>query len=751
MLALIALFQVSAATPSSLDAARQALRHADTAAAVAALATVLQTDTVYDSQDVAAVLLLRWIGRSPAHKDALAPWQRTWPTLDPTDTVRWDSSGARAALLVLRALDRGGDDRDIQEGPIHEIRWQGEARARGISMHDTTMVIGIADSLPGPSWEARLRAISDTTTSRDSLLIATLRWLAVAGWLGNLNRFAFQVPEVDAPPGCSDGCLLLRQPPPDLPLLERLRATGPAAAELDSLWTARNRAPSLNRAETLDSLWVALDDMRPSPWPFDELAERLRVTLCALLQLGTEVNKCAPLTTTLDTVVAAELKAVRYEFDGHRRLAAKAMDAAPERFTALDRSLDLLITSTTGRMTEFYLDGRWRREEERIPVRTALPPGFWQASWPLYLEPINERLIAHRARLLLADMSQRFVIGDLPNLFGAWGEPGMLVRIGVPLALARPAIQHGKRFPLVTYVAQGTYETLVRPRPGMAGVSLDFALAARSPINPGAVSGFLSEDYDTFGPLDHQVVDFVRDGRHQVEVYTRWDAPLVCRDPSPRLGFFLMDAGLRSIAPPTELDPRTPPPLKRFHLELAPGSYVYSLELLDRSCRDAKRARYVLTVKPVEATRASDMVLADELYFGDDRWVRRIAGRPPVTPRPSLTFDAGDAARFYWELYGVAADSMQRGRLRVIFEVVNVHDQRVPVRDLGQLAAAARRTRGTLDLRYDLSIPPGDGPLGFGLAVGLPEGTHGVHVARARLTDLKTKKTLTVERAFFVR
>ena len=736
MLAFVALLQISAATPPSLDAARQALRHTDTSAAVATLVALVQTDSVYDSRDVTALLLLRWIGRSPTHKKALTLWERAWPTLEgDKGTFRWQSMLARAAMFALRALDRGETDQAIYQGPFPALE-PGEP--------------GINDPRP-PTWETRLRTFGDTASQRDSLLVAAVRWVAVSGWLSNLHRLALEMPAVEAPPGCRDGCLMLRKPPPELPLLERLRATGPAAAAMDTLWALRNHAPVLGRAETLDSLWVSLNDLRPSLWPFDEFAERLRVTLCALLRLGAEVSECAPLTTSLDTVVAAELRTVRYEFDGHRRLAAKAMEAAPERFAAMDASLDLLIPSTTGRMTEFYLDGGWRREVERAPVPTALSPGFWRASWPLYLQPINERLVAHRARLLLADMSRHFAVGEVPNLFDAWGEPGMLVRIGVPLALARPANQAGKRFPLVIYVAPGTYETIVRRGRGMEGVSLDFALAARSGVNPGAVSGFASEDYDAFGPLDHQVVDFVRDGKHQVEVYTRWDPPLVCLDPAPRLGFFLLDAALRPIAQPTELDPREPPRLKRFHLDLAPGSYVYSLELLDRSCRDAKRARYVLTVQPVEEKRASDLILADELLFGDDRWVRRIADRPPVTPRPSLTFDAGDAARFYWELYGVPADSMQKGRLKIVFEVVNVHDQRVPVWALGQLAAVARRRPGTLDLRYDLSVPPGDGPLGFGLAVGLPEGTRGVHVARVRITDIKTKKTVTVERAFFVR
>ena len=62
-----------------------------------------------------------------------------------------------------------------------------------------------------------------------------------------------------------------------------------------------------------------------------------------------------------------------------------------------------------------------------------------------------------------------------------------------------------------------------------------------------------------------------------------------------------------------------------------------------------------------------------------------------------------------------------------------------------------RQRPGTLDIRYQLTVPPGDGVLGFGLAVGIPEGTRGVHVARVRVTDARTKRTVIAERAFFVR
>jgi len=73
------------------------------------------------------------------------------------------------------------------------------------------------------------------------------------------------------------------------------------------------------------------------------------------------------------------------------------------------------------------------------------------------------------------------------------------------------------------------------------------------------------------------------------------------------------------------------------------------------------------------------------------------------------------------------------------------------VRDLALVAHQAAEAKPSLGVAYDLTVPPGDAPLTTGLAVGLPEGTRGVHVARIRVTDTVTGATGTAQRAFFVR
>jgi hypothetical protein len=741
---LVALLQVSVGAPPPLEAARGALAHADTSAAVASLVELVRPDTVYTPEETAALLLLRWMARSPSQDSLMDVWDHAMRAVRERRDAGVGWTIAHETQYVLRGMDDHQTDGQIVKG------------------------LGTFYRLQPRSWQEQLRKAAVHATN-DRLGAAAARWVAVEGWLADIDRFAVTLPTVTPPAGCQRGCMVRQLPPRDIPLLRRLRMTGLAAAQLDSTWSEVNGALTVGRASALDSLMTGLDDLRPSPWPFNELAERLRVTACALLRVEplaksstpllrsrngenaeqAAAKMCLPAVEGLDSVVAAELNAVRYEFDGHAGLAARAMDAAPERFAMLDGSLDLLFGDPFERGGRFPGAAGARRPPPG-PRATAAPPGFWRTAWPLYLLPYNERLIAHRSRLLLADLSRRFATSaDEQNLFGAYGDPRTLVPIGVPLALARPWGGEGPG--LVTYMPVEMHETIVRRGRGMEGVSLDLALAARSSVNPLAVSGFTAEDYDSFGPLDHQVVQYVRDGRQHVELYTRWVPAPLCENPRPLLGFFLLDANLRMLSRAIDVNPMEPPRLKRFHLQPSAGTYVYSLEMLDRSCRTAERARYVLRVPPVDSIRISDLMLADELYLGDERWSARIKDRPPVTVRPSLNVNAGTVARFYWEVYDIPADSIEAGRLRVSFEVVNVREEQVAVRELGDVAAQARRRPGTLDIQYDQTLPAGSAPLGFGLAVGLPEGTRGVHLARVHIEDTKTGTTVSAERAFYVR
>jgi hypothetical protein len=59
-----------------------------------------------------------------------------------------------------------------------------------------------------------------------------------------------------------------------------------------------------------------------------------------------------------------------------------------------------------------------------------------------------------------------------------------------------------------------------------------------------------------------------------------------------------------------------------------------------------------------------------------------------------------------------------------------VSPDRVALGELGHLETAAHRAKPLMDLRYQASVSPGTGPLGFGLSMAVPAEAGGVYVAR---------------------
>lgn len=67
----------------------------------------------------------------------------------------------------------------------------------------------------------------------------------------------------------------------------------------------------------------------------------------------------------------------------------------------------------------------------------------------LYLEPYNARLVAHRARVLLADILDRMRPGE--DLFGLFRSRRAVVLRGIPAATYRVRDEH-ERFPRPVFV-----------------------------------------------------------------------------------------------------------------------------------------------------------------------------------------------------------------------------------------------------------------------------------------------------------
>jgi hypothetical protein len=700
----VLLFQLAAAQPPGLDTARALLEASDTAAAARVLGDVAQRWLAPEA--LAALLLLDWIDRGATDEPVIRHWKRLrepyvrmWRDLRRGAVVFGDraTEAAGAALHVQSAQEAGRPD--------SLISWDLDPRAQP------------AD------WRMAFDSLAATLDTEAPLVAAGIRWIRVRHLLRQLDSIAADAPRTLP---CGD-CFVLGDPPPEYRLYARFRE-----ADQDTV---------------LAELAALFLNLRRAPWPLNALSARAHVAVCALTRVASGVAGCWPDGTGLGGREEAEVRAMALSFRGQHGSAWRVMEDAPRWFTALDSLRDLVDPPEGARRiseADRYspvLPGRGT--DRRIPV-----DALWKTAWPLYLLPYNERLVVHRARLLLADVVWRLAPEGRPGLFAPTGVPATIVAVGIPLGVARAGPPERSR--VLAYYPEGTHETALQTgRVPAASVPLDLALVAVGSRGT-RLTGYVSEDYEVFAPLDHQIVQYVRDGRRHTDVHVMWTGS-TCPAPRPQLGLFVLSADLRELSrtlrPDVERNRRL-----QFRLTLRPGTYVYSLELLDRGCRRAERARYVLAVPAVERSALSDLVLADELHFGDDyRGADRLRERPPVTVRPALNFDAGGTARFYWEMYGITAESQVAGRLRVEFEIINVRDERVAVRDLAVVAKQAAAAKPSLGLAYDLTVPAGDGPLTTGLAVGLPDGTHGIHIARLRVTDTVTGVTATAQRAFFVR
>jgi len=705
MVGAVFLLQLAVTTPPGLEAARALLEAGDTAAAARQLGEAAGAQRL-TPEALASLFLLEWIDRGAIEESAVHEWRRL-----------------RQPHLRLRADLRSG--KVLFGGPVEEA--VGDALIAQREIEQGRVGPDIAKALypdrTRPDWRAVFdaQAVEVEGMEGGPLVAGGIRWVRVRELLTVLDRVAAAAPEPPVP-SCQPTCFRLGQPPTHYRLLARLQEAG--------------------HDTTLTQLAALFAGLVRAPWPFNALGARAHVAVCALARLSAGVGGCWPEGEGLGGREAAEVHVMAHVFRGQHALASRVMDEHREWFAALDSLRDLVDQPAGARArSRAYAPSLVVPEPDaRIP-----PEWLWQAAWPLYLQDYNERLVVHRARLLLADVLWRLAVDDAIGLFSPYGRPWEIVRVGVPLGAT---ITQSRA--ILAYYPEGTHETA--PQTGRAGPSLPLDLAIVATGSRGTrVTGFASEHYDAFGPLDHQIVQYVRDGRRQVDVYTAWGGEPMCAAPRPLLGLFLLDEQLR------ELRRTTVPELHagrrvQLRLTLHPARYVYSLELLDAACRRAQRARYVLTVPPAEGATLSDLMLADELHYGDGyRGADRLRDRQPVTLRPALEFPAGGTARFYWEMYGIHSDTLEAGRLRIEFEILNIREQRVAVRDLARVAREAAEAKPTMDVAYLVNVPPGSGPLTSGLAVGLPADTRGIHIARVTVTDTATGQVTRAQRAFFVR
>ncbi len=682
---------LSSTQAGPLTQVRQALAVADTVRAVRLLQSA-QADTAMTSSPLAALLLQQWIGRSPSHRASLEHWRRE------AERMRRAAGRDEAARVLVYSLlvDRDAPDRAFER-----------TFAGGY-------VMGEAGRF------ARRLAASD------ALLAGAASWVLAQQELRRVgNELLEFVPiERQLPSACRVSsrqivrtCTIRAVPPPEHTLRGLIAAHEALAGRIERLRAHLERAAA-------------------APWPIDELA--LRMWVAVELFVGTQASARAlvPRLERLPDAAGLDLRVLLGEFAGERDEAADALRGHPERYAGLD-----------GHLSVFGNVGM-------------SPAVFWRVAWPLFLEPYNARLVVHQARLLLVDLVCHLSRGnDRP--FWRYGSAESIIRRGIPLGMVRVSRLTrgaGGRDVIVEYLDPNMYETLVRQGDPGRSVALDLALAARDESETiRAVSGYVATNHGRILPFQHQIVQYVRDGKRHVDIHARrpfavaTDArgvhsPPPCADEAPVVGIFLLDERLGLLKGAVDsVGARTR--RHRFRLQLDPRTYVYSLELLDRQCLHAARARYVIVVDDPDSAELSDLVLAEELRFAS---IQRLVREQPMTALPGLAVRAGGPAHFYWEVYGEPVAEGEVRELAVSFEVVDVRQGRVGVGRLGQVAEAVAGTAPLVVLDYAVPVPAGDAPLVMGLSVELPEDARGLHVARLRVVNTASQRTYSVERAFFI-
>ncbi|HEX7051045.1 MAG TPA: hypothetical protein VF188_12630 [Longimicrobiales bacterium] len=300
-------------------------------------------------------------------------------------------------------------------------------------------------------------------------------------------------------------------------------------------------------------------------------------------------------------------------------------------------------------------DEKDRYEEMHREAQLAYERALWRLSDPLYMVPGNERRAEHLARRVWCRL-----LSGAPRVRGMtrWGNDlkELTIRYGVPTSRER-----------IRYWSMTMSEGLIEHYDPKSLAFLPQALAtAGFPETPApgepwpldasrARGGFATKVVERLMPIAHQVSRFPRGD----SVVLRVDGalPLDSLDNGPAAqfaaGLFLLDEEyepVRVVRRAAHLEGDTA--VVSFELTVAPGSYLYSLEMMEAERRFAGRARYRTEVAADSggAPSLSDLLIARP--FG--------SGAPPtgradarLRARGNLVLSAADTVGLYAEARGL--------------------------------------------------------------------------------------------------
>ncbi|MGH7505151.1 MAG: hypothetical protein ACRELX_05855 [Longimicrobiales bacterium] len=344
--------------------------------------------------------------------------------------------------------------------------------------------------------------------------------------------------------------------------------------------------------------------------------------------------------------------------------------------TGEDTTAERLFDAGLGRLPaderERYLDVEWllsnddrKRYDDLTPEeRRRFERTLWRLSDPLFLTPGNERRAEHLARHVWSRLHERapFVTGMV-----RWGDDldQLTARYGVPYARSRTAGTMTREGSLIEHFD-----------PDQLAYVPEHLLSRGPPPTPLPGETWPLENPRTRSGYAPRTIRVLRELPHQVSVFPDGDSVIVRIDAefaldsvatgrtAATIALFLADEAGEMVAAVRDTA-RVRDDTATFVLELpaAPGSYVYSAEVLEPETGQSARARYAVDVPARDADIAlSDPVLARP--FGTDS-LPADRGDGRLRPLTSLVLAPGDTVGLYAEVHGLATGAGGESAFRV--------------------------------------------------------------------------------------
>jgi len=268
---------------------------------------------------------------------------------------------------------------------------------------------------------------------------------------------------------------------------------------------------------------------------------------------------------------------------------------------------------------------------------------LWWLADPFWMEPGNDRLTEHYARLVADRLQDRartpegiFWADDLAEILARWGPPSGWERVRPRFGMAASSsliTHYPPSFEFIPSVAMARQPLAIRAEQWRMDEKV-----AHTFYGPPGVRRFL--------PLAHQLAVFRRDGRAEVVAGFAMKPDSLPAHPTLEAGLVLMrDPG----AAPVVRTARVDGPRGVLRASAAPESAVVSIEARERTSQRAARARFGTDL----GERAEHGVgISDVLLLDRDARPGSLDEAAPLA-RGSTEFRPGERAAMYWEIYGL--------------------------------------------------------------------------------------------------